>query len=123
MPAAEGIGSPTKYLRSARPGFEGTGFFWMLKRASRMAPHSRNKKCHEIAGAMQVFERHAVHRRIHKLHAPRKRQDCRGDAERDDVGERDPARGQNRWWCWSGGAMRPSRPSRNTAAPIAIEAI
>src|ERR1022692_5237305 len=42
--AAAGIGSPTKYLRSGRPGFLGTGFTCTLNRARRHAPHSRNRK-------------------------------------------------------------------------------
>src|ERR1700683_3609849 len=42
--APEGIARPTKYFRSGRPGFFGIGFFWMLNRARRIAPHSRKIK-------------------------------------------------------------------------------
>src|SRR5579884_1563432 len=44
MAAAAGIGRPTKYLRSGRPGFLGIGFVCTLKRASLAAPQSRKRK-------------------------------------------------------------------------------
>ena len=44
MPAPAGMGIPTKYLRPARPGFLGSGFLLILKRANRAAPLIRNRK-------------------------------------------------------------------------------
>src|ERR1039457_5609407 len=41
--AAAGIGSPTKYLRSGRPGFFGTGFTCTLKGARRHAPPKKTR--------------------------------------------------------------------------------
>src|SRR6202021_3442307 len=43
-PAPAGIGMPTKYFLPGRPGFDGCGFFAMLKRAKRLAPAIRNAK-------------------------------------------------------------------------------
>ena len=43
-PAAAGMGIPTKYFLPGRPGFEGWGFTWMLKRARRLAPAIMNMK-------------------------------------------------------------------------------
>ena len=43
-PAAAGIGMPTKYLRSGRPGLRGCASWLMLKRARREAPPIRNRK-------------------------------------------------------------------------------
>src|SRR3954449_2054633 len=40
-PAAAGIGMPTKYFRSGRPGFFGIGLVCTLKRANLTAPHRR----------------------------------------------------------------------------------
>src|SRR5581483_12338589 len=43
-PAPAGMGIPTKYFRPGRPGLEGCGLFWMLKRARRLAPAMRKAK-------------------------------------------------------------------------------
>src|SRR5947207_2141558 len=40
-PAPAGIAIPTKYFLPGRPGLEGCGFSWMLKRARRLAPATR----------------------------------------------------------------------------------
>src|SRR5216684_1948112 len=43
-PAPAGIGMPTKYFLPGRPGFDGLGLCWILKRASRLAPATRKTK-------------------------------------------------------------------------------
>ena len=66
----------------------GIGFFWMLNRARRAAPHARNKNARSFPIALQLIEVNELHGLGHKHDAPDVCQDRGRDAETDDVGER-----------------------------------
>ena len=121
MAAPAGIGKPTKYLRLGRPGFLGTGFFCTLKRARRADPHNRNRNATKWP-ALRICSRNPAPIAGSTDCTPQANARTAGAMPKLITSARESISRPKSLVVLVMRAMRPSRPSSNTATPMVAAA-